>query len=94
MQTDALEVLSPASKNVAGDGSPQFIRPEHLSPIILSSHADYLIVIGDKNMRKRSCQVRFSLLQCFVFLNGEQFVLQLLLFPGEGRWSSDRNANR
>jgi predicted ribosome-associated RNA-binding protein Tma20 len=34
------------------------IKTENLAEIITSSRADYLIVIGDKNMKNRSCQAK------------------------------------
>jgi hypothetical protein len=40
-----------------GAGS-QYIKPDHLSTLISAMRADYLIVIGDRNMRNSTCQVR------------------------------------
>lgn len=37
-------------------GGPQFIKPEHLSSTISASPGDYLIVIGDRNMKNDTCQ--------------------------------------
>ena len=34
------------------------IKPEHLVSVIKSSHADQLIVIGDRNMKNNTCQGR------------------------------------
>jgi len=34
------------------------IKPEHLVSVITSSHADHLIVIGDRNMKNNTCQGR------------------------------------
>lgn len=49
----------------AGLGEPnsqvqQVIKPEHLSSVISSSLADFLIVIGDRNMRNDTVQARRS----------------------------------
>ena len=52
-QTD----LGEASEGGAG-AAPQFIKPEHLSSVIASSHADYLVVIGDRNMKNDTVQAR------------------------------------
>lgn len=38
----------------------QYIKPENLQEIITSSTADYLIVIGDKNMKHKTCQAKKS----------------------------------
>ena len=38
--------------------SASIIKPEHLSKVIFASTADFLIVIGDRNMKNDSCQVR------------------------------------
>ncbi len=46
---------------------PQYIKPEHLSTVISASHADFLIVIGDRNMKNETCQVRYRrVLSCEV----------------------------
>jgi hypothetical protein len=53
LQTDLTEVG-------LGDPSvppPQFIKPDHLSSIITCSHGDFLVVVGDKNMKNDTCQV-------------------------------------
>ena len=42
----------------SGDAGSSIIKPEHLSTVITSSAADFLIVIGDRNMRNDTCQVR------------------------------------
>lgn len=34
------------------------VKPEHLSDIIATSRADFLVVLGDRNMRNRSCQAK------------------------------------
>lgn len=34
------------------------VRTEHLAEIICSSHADFLIVLGDRNMKNKSCQAK------------------------------------
>jgi len=34
------------------------IKAENLAEIICSSHADFLVVIGDRNMKNRSCQAK------------------------------------
>eukprot|EP01125_Pyxidicula_operculata_P009917 TRINITY_DN3261_c2_g1_i1.p1 TRINITY_DN3261_c2_g1~~TRINITY_DN3261_c2_g1_i1.p1 ORF type:complete len:713 (-),score=145.17 TRINITY_DN3261_c2_g1_i1:69-2207(-) len=34
------------------------VRTEHLAEIICSSHADFLIVVGDRNMKNKSCQAK------------------------------------
>ena len=41
---------------------PSIIKPEHLSAVISSSAADYLIVIGDRNMKNDTCEVRVGAL--------------------------------
>ncbi len=41
-----------------GMGEASIIKPEHLSAVISSSAADYLIVIGDRNMKNDTCEVR------------------------------------
>jgi hypothetical protein len=43
---------------VDGSVGPQFIKPEHLSTVISASGGDFLIVIGDRNMKNDTCQVR------------------------------------
>ena len=53
LQTD----LGEASEGGPG-APPQFIKPEHLSSVIASSHADYLVVIGDRNMKNDTVQAR------------------------------------
>jgi hypothetical protein len=40
--------------------SSQWIRPDHLSVVISATKADFLIVIGDRNMRNETCQGRRS----------------------------------
>ena len=35
----------------------QYIKPEHLSTVISASSGDFLIVIGDRNMKNDTCQV-------------------------------------
>ena len=53
-QTDLTEVG-------LGDPSasgPQFVKPGDLSTVIAASHGDFLIVVGDKNMRNETCQAR------------------------------------
>jgi hypothetical protein len=45
------------SDGASGGGAP-IIKPEHLSKVISASTADFLIVIGDRNMKNDSCQVR------------------------------------
>eukprot|EP00937_MAST-01D_sp_MAST-1D-sp2_P003651 g3651.t1 len=37
-----------------------FIKPEHLVNVITHTNADYLIVIGDRNMKNDTCQARRS----------------------------------
>lgn len=37
---------------------PQFIKPGDLSAVIAASHGDFLIVVGDKNMKNETCQAR------------------------------------
>jgi len=34
------------------------IKAEHLAELICTSHADFLIVVGDKNMKNKSCQAK------------------------------------
>ena len=54
MQTDLTELgLGDAT---AGPG--QQIKPEHLSTVIGESKADYVVVIGDRNMRNETVQAR------------------------------------
>mmetsp|Transcript_8912 Transcript_8912/g.26756 ORF Transcript_8912/g.26756 Transcript_8912/m.26756 type:complete len:766 (-) Transcript_8912:334-2631(-) len=43
---------------VSDGTTSQLVKPEHLSDIIATSRADYLIVLGDRNMRNRSCQAK------------------------------------
>lgn len=38
----------------------QYIKPEMLLHIITSSPSDHLIVIGDRNMKNRTCQAKKS----------------------------------
>jgi len=44
----------------AGVSGPQSIKPEHLSTVIAAGHADFLVVIGDRNMRNDTVQARRS----------------------------------
>jgi len=55
LHTDLPEVGLGDAAAAAG-GMMQHIKPEHLSTIISASHADFLIVIGDRNMRNDSVQ--------------------------------------
>lgn len=55
LHTDLPEVGLGDAAAAAG-GLMQHIKPEHLSTIISASHADFLIVIGDRNMRNDSVQ--------------------------------------
>lgn len=52
-----------ARDTCGGPGAPSALIPppslaEHLVSIITSSHTDYLIVLGDRNMRNDTCQAR------------------------------------
>lgn len=50
---------TPGAVGVADHPTPtraQHIKPEHLSTVIAASAADFLIVIGDRNMQNKSCQ--------------------------------------
>lgn len=38
--------------------SPQYVKPGDLSAVIAASHGDFLIVVGDKNMKNETCQAR------------------------------------
>lgn len=38
----------------------QFIKPENLMETITKSTADYIIVIGDRNMKNRTCHAKRS----------------------------------
>lgn len=38
----------------------QYIKPENLLEIITSSTANYVIVLGDRNMKNRTCQAKKS----------------------------------
>lgn len=38
----------------------EFIKPENLIEVISQSTADYLIVIGDRNMKNRTCHAKKS----------------------------------
>jgi hypothetical protein len=40
--------------------SLQYIKPENLQEIITGSVADYLVVIGDRNMKHRTCHAKKS----------------------------------
>jgi hypothetical protein len=70
---EILEILLDAGidvvvqNTVQGGFSPQMgtkvpkskdIKAEHLAELICTSHADFLIVVGDKNMKNRSCQAK------------------------------------
>lgn len=50
--------LTEMGLGVSGASGPQYIKPEHLSTLISASGGDDLIVIGDRNMRNDTCQVR------------------------------------
>ena len=54
LQTDLVEsgLGDPAAP------SPQYIKPADLSAVIAASHGDFLIVVGDKNMKNETCQAR------------------------------------
>lgn len=56
LQTDLQEV----GLGEPGIAGPQYVKPEHLSTVIASSAADFLIVIGDRNMRNDTVQARRS----------------------------------
>lgn len=43
-----------------GGRGPQWIRPSHLSTVISATKADFLVVVGDRNMRNETCQGRRS----------------------------------
>ena len=49
--------LGGGGSGAAGQQLHRFIKPEHLSSVISASHGDFLIVIGDRNMKNDSCQV-------------------------------------
>lgn len=54
MQTNLSEV------GLARGKGPHWIRPSHLSMVISATKADFLIVVGDRNMRNETCQGRRS----------------------------------
>lgn len=54
LQTD-LQDAGLGDSSVSGT---QYIKPEHLSLVIACSHADFLIVVGDKNAKHDTVQVR------------------------------------
>ena len=54
MQTD----LTETGLGDPSGPSPQFIKPGDLSAVIAASHGDFLIVVGDKNMKNETCMAR------------------------------------
>jgi hypothetical protein len=55
METETIKGYNPHKEGVLSSSE---IKTENLAEIITSSRADYLIVIGDRNMKNRSCQAK------------------------------------
>ena len=43
---------------INNNGLSGYIKPDNLISVIAESRTDFLLVLGDKNMRNRSCQIR------------------------------------
>lgn len=50
--------LTESGLGVPGSPAPQYIKPSDLSSVIAASHGDFLIVLGDKNVKNETCQAR------------------------------------
>lgn len=59
---NGIDVIVQVAQGGSSDTSAEHdIRPDQLASEIASSTCDYLVVIGDRNMRNASCHVRAAL---------------------------------